>query len=60
MRGGWVGSDVWDKVPKKTCFFYTFPNQLLTRQGNDQIGSDKYTNHKTITWNNNKDMNHNT
>ena len=24
MRGGWVGSDVWDKVPKKR-FFYTFP-----------------------------------
>ena len=21
MRGGWVGSDVWDKVPKKTFFF---------------------------------------
>ena len=20
MRGGWVGSDVWDKVPKKTIF----------------------------------------
>ena len=20
-RGGWVGSDVWDKVPNKTVFF---------------------------------------
>ena len=26
MRGGWVGSDVWDKVPKKTVFVDTFPN----------------------------------
>ena len=25
VRGGWVGSDVWDKVPKKTGFFDTFP-----------------------------------
>ena len=24
VRGGWVGSDVWDKVPKKR-FFDTFP-----------------------------------
>ena len=23
VRGGWVGSDVWDKVPKKTFFFLT-------------------------------------
>ena len=26
VRGGWVGYDVWDKVPKKKFFFYTFPN----------------------------------
>jgi len=27
MRGGWVGSDVWDKVPNKYGFFFdTFPN----------------------------------
>ena len=25
MRGGWVGSDVWDKVPNKYVFFDTFP-----------------------------------
>ena len=26
VRGRWVGSDVWDKVPKKTkSFFWTFP-----------------------------------
>ena len=26
VRGGWVGSDVWDKVPNKYgFFFYTFP-----------------------------------
>ena len=25
VRGGWVGSDVWDKVPKKNVFFDTFP-----------------------------------
>ena len=25
VRGGWVGSDVWDKVPKKTFFLGTFP-----------------------------------
>ena len=25
MRGGWVGSGVWDKVLKKNVFFYTFP-----------------------------------
>ena len=23
MRGGWVGSDVWDKVPNKYIFFLT-------------------------------------
>ena len=23
MRGGWVGSDVWDKVPNKYVFFLT-------------------------------------
>ena len=25
VRGGWVGSDVWDKVPKTTFFLGTFP-----------------------------------
>ena len=25
VRAGWVGSDVWDKVPNKYGFFYTFP-----------------------------------
>ena len=29
MRGGWVGSDVWDKVPNKYVFVYTFPNDNL-------------------------------
>ena len=24
MRGGWMGSDVWDKVPKKRFFFTPF------------------------------------
>ena len=24
-RSGWVGSDVWDNVPKKRLFFYNFP-----------------------------------
>ena len=26
VRGGWSGSDVWDKVPKKNIFFDTFPD----------------------------------
>ena len=26
VRGGWVGSDVWDKVPNNYGLFYTFPN----------------------------------
>ena len=26
--GGWVGSDVWDKVPNKSVFFDTFPNEI--------------------------------
>ena len=30
MRGGWVGSSVWDKVLKKLIFFYTFLNMQLT------------------------------
>ena len=25
VRGGWVGSDVWDKIPNKHVFFDTFP-----------------------------------
>ena len=25
VRSGWVGSDVWDIVPNKSVFFYTFP-----------------------------------
>ena len=28
MRGGWVGSNVWDEVPNKYVFFDTFPYQL--------------------------------
>ena len=29
VRGGWVGSDVWDKVLKKTGFFFdTFPKKV--------------------------------
>ena len=28
VRGGWVGSDVWDKVPNKYGFFDTFPNEI--------------------------------
>jgi len=28
MRGGWVGSDVWDKVPNKYGFFLT-PSLIL-------------------------------
>ena len=31
VRGGWVGSDVWDKVPNKSGFFYTFPDASLTK-----------------------------
>ena len=33
MRGGWVGSDVWDKVPKKNVFFYTFPYRVYSHGG---------------------------
>ena len=29
MRGGWVGSDVSDKVPNKSVFFDTFPKSIL-------------------------------
>ena len=29
VRGGWVGSDVWDKVPKKTFFLGTFPYPIM-------------------------------
>ena len=29
VRGGWVGSNVWDKVPKKNVFFDTFPKTLI-------------------------------
>ena len=28
MRGGWVGSDVWDKVPNKSVFFWHLPSIL--------------------------------
>ena len=38
MRGGWLGSDVWDKVTKKR-FFDTFPNDIL-RVSNWQSKSD--------------------
>ena len=31
MRGGWVGSDVWDKVPNKYGFFDTFPYMYLSK-----------------------------
>ena len=27
VRDGWVGSDVWDKVPKKRLFLGTFLNR---------------------------------
>ena len=30
VRDGWVGSDVWDKVPKKYVFFDTFPKDNLS------------------------------
>ena len=31
VRGGWVGSDVWDKVPNKSVFFLT-PSLSMSRQ----------------------------
>ena len=32
VRGGWVGSDVWDKVPKKTFFLTPSLNNVFDPQ----------------------------
>ena len=33
VRGGWVGSSVWDKVLKKRFFSYTFPKKIIINRG---------------------------
>ena len=37
VPGGWVGSDVWDKVPNKYIFFDTFPKAILSNPSNGRI-----------------------
>ena len=33
VRGGWAGSNVWDKVPKKTIFFTPSLSELVGDKG---------------------------
>ena len=37
VRGGWVGSDVWDKVPKEKFFFGDLPLLALNKEGTQQV-----------------------
>ena len=42
VRGGWLGSDVWDKVPNKSVFLSPALRQkMMNRTSNDIVRSEK-------------------
>ena len=43
MRGGWVGSDVWDKVPNKTGFFGHLPSAAADKQYWKKFATDWFS-----------------